>query len=214
MTRDLEQKLRLMLFAAAAVGGLACASAGAQRPVTPRAIVAPPRVSASPPETRYVVQAGESLSQIASCSGVAVADLARSNGIPDPNRLQAGAALVLPEHHHCGRESAAARAARLHASSLLARASASLDAADFDEALWLGDACVQKLLPYELDAKANALRARCHVVAGTAATGLDRSERAIEEFRRALALDPQLELASDTTSPRVRELAEIARRDP
>jgi len=49
------------------------------------------------------------------------------------------------------------------------------------------------------------------VVAGAAATGLDRSDRAVNEFRRALARDPDLELSSAEASPRLREILATAR---
>ncbi|HTO68644.1 MAG TPA: hypothetical protein VMR31_02195 [Myxococcota bacterium] len=125
--------------------------------------------------------------------------------------MAAGTVLSLPAEHRCVHEKPDATSLRRDAADLLTRAQERLDSADFDTAIALADACAGKLNAGRLDAKANALRARCHVVAGTAATGLDRRERAIEEFRRALALDPHLELASDTTSPRVRELMALAR---
>ena len=73
------------------------------------------------------------------------------------------------------------------------------------------DRCEQELVPYAHDRQANVIRARCRVVAGTAQTGLDERERAIENFRQALVLDPKVELATDATSPRVRELMALAR---
>jgi hypothetical protein len=44
-----------------------------------------------------------------------------------------------------------------------------------------------------------------------AAAGLDRRERAIEEFRSAFVLDPNLEVDPELTSPRIVELLSAAR---
>jgi len=209
--RDGKQELRLLVYAAA-VAFLACAGAGTRRDV----VAQPVNASQTPAfvAADYVVGPGESLFRIALCSGVSLDYLALINEIPDPDRLAAGARLRLPEGHDCARETLAAGAARARASHLLTAATARLDAADFEGALSLSESCVQNLAPYELDAQAKALRARCHVVAGSAATGLDHPERAIEEFRRALVLDPKLELDSDTTSPRILELVSQARPGP
>jgi LysM repeat protein len=214
MRRRLEQELRLLFGAIALASWSACAHAPPQ-PVHERpAPVQPAPAPAASASEEYVVAAGETLGAIARCSGVPLGELARANGIANPNLLPAGTRLSLPKGHRCGRETDAARSARAAAGRLLAKANRSLDAADFEGALASAGACVQKLAPHARDAKANVLRARCHVVAGTAATGLDRPQQAIDEFRRALALDPQLQLESDATSPRVRELMAAARSEP
>lgn len=215
MLRCTEQELSLVFCVVVAVGSIACGSAGV-RPDTTATAPRETLPAASPPWTTYVVRPGDSLSRIASCSGVSVADLAQSNGISDPNLLMAGARLRVPAGHRCVSpatrgDGAAARAARVRAERLLATATARLDGADFEEALSLAESCVRGLESQRLDTRANEIRARCHVVAGTAAAGLDRRERAIAEFRQAFALDPHLDLASDTTSPRIRELVSAAR---
>ena len=215
MIRLAQQEPRPRLGSAVALGLLlACASPPPAReapPPTPKSVR--PTPGPAPESVPYVVRAGESLGDIARCSGTSVADLARSNAIQDPDRVYAGETLRLPARHRCDQRkpSDAAAPARARAGVLLAQARADLDAADFETALARAGECAEKLAVYPRDAKANALRARCHVVAGTAATGLDRPERAIEEFRRALALHPQLDLASETTSPRVLELMALAR---
>jgi LysM repeat protein len=55
------------------------------------------RTSGGPaPGTAVVVQPGQTLSSIASRYGVSVAALAATNGLGDPNRVLAGASLVIP----------------------------------------------------------------------------------------------------------------------
>lgn len=49
----------------------------------------------------HVVQAGETLSGIATAFGISVADLAAANGIDDPDRIVAGARLTIPGGWHC-----------------------------------------------------------------------------------------------------------------
>jgi len=196
---------------------LACASIppppeDAPRTARPRGALAPPRRYL--PTDVYVVEPGETLDGLARCSGVTIESLARDNYITDPNRIWAGEKLRLPTWHRCAHSVASTGPSRSGARALLAQARARLDAADFEGALAQASECNAKLSPHERDAKANQLRAQCHVVAATAATGLDRRDRAIEEFRRALALDPDLELSSDEASPRVREVLAAARSNP
>ncbi|OGV65998.1 MAG: hypothetical protein A2498_07255 [Lentisphaerae bacterium RIFOXYC12_FULL_60_16] len=58
---------------------------------------APTPVPPAPAEvTEYVIREGESLSSIASRSGVRLADLIALNGIKDANRVQVGQRLILP----------------------------------------------------------------------------------------------------------------------
>lgn len=208
MTRTTEQELRLVVCVAA-VGWAACGGAVVQRDVPAREVIE--HRAAPAPHTDYVVRPGESLSRIAACSGVSVAYLAETNRISDPNLIVAGARLHLPRGNRCVGEDAALGVARARASLTLTAATARLDAADFEKALSLAEICVRGLAPYGADTAANEIRARCHVVAGTAAAGLARRERAIDEFRSAFALDPHLELASGTTSPRILELVSEAR---
>jgi LysM repeat protein len=217
------QEVRLLFSLAAALGVLACGS-GRTPPRAP-----PVRATAPPPAAQpvYVVRAGDSLSAIAACSGVPVEELARLNRIADPDRLATGARLRLPSGHPCvappqrrvvarssKRQSDPAREARAKAERSLAEATARNDAADFEAALANANACVAQLAPHRHDTRAKKLGARCHVAGGMAAAGLDQRERAIEEFRRALALDPELRLSPDTTSPRILELVSAAQASP
>jgi LysM repeat protein len=211
MTRTLEQELRLLFCAVALAAGMACSHARPQPVHTSTTSVQMNQAPRAATQEEYAVFPGETLGSISRCSGVPVGELARTNHIANPDLLIAGTSLLLPKGHHCGRGTDAASTARAQAGRLLAKASQSLDAADFDGALESAGACVRQLTPHANDSKANVLRARCHVVAGTAATGLDRPQQAIEEFRSALALDPKLQLESDGTSPRVRELMAAAR---
>ena len=207
MSRRLLQELRLV----AVVGAIACASACASE--------GSPAASApvAPKLTTYRVHPGDSLSRLAACSGISVAELAKSNRISDPDLLIAGERLQLPQGHRCAAATGAgdpAASARARADRLLATADARLDAADFEASLTSAEACVRELESHEPDTKANTIGARCHFVAGTAAAGLDRRERAIEEFRRALVLDPKLDVEPEKTSPRIVELLSAARPNP
>ena len=212
MIRLVQQEVRLWACLMAAASLLAC---GGSKPLHRAEAGAPPtqraRVSPAPPTELYAVHPGESLRAIARCSGVSVEDLARSNGIPDPDLIYAGERLQLPAGHRCGRGADPGELARAGANALLVSARTRLDAADFEGAIALAAKCEQKLAARAQDAKANAIRARCLVVAGTAEIGLDEPERAVKNFRRAFELDPKIEAATDATSPRVRELMTVAR---
>jgi LysM repeat protein len=219
-----QQEARLMLSAVVAFGLLGCARKPMRHEPQPPArapLTATARGAPRPDTSLYVVRAGESLSAIARCSGVSVIALARDNGIPDPNVVYAGEKLRLPPGHSCddavpSPPPAPRPPAATHprARSLLSEATAALDAADFERALQLADQCVEGTPTHHPDAKAKQLRARCHVVAATAATGMDKRDLALAELRRALELDPDLELAPESSSPRVRELLEVARSTP
>ena len=224
------QKTRLTLCALAVVATLGCADAGARlvgrllesAPEPPR----PAKVPAS--WGRYAVQPGDTLGGIAACHRVSVAVLARANRIAVPDRLPAHTVLRVPEGGNCAsprlarkaqpqRADAAvpgtAGAEALHEETrrLLAAATARYDDADFEQALSLARAGLEALAPHPEGAEADALRARCHVVAGMAAAGLERRERAIAEFRSALAFDPDVALEPERSSPRVLELVDAAR---
>ena len=160
--------------------------------------------------TIYVVQPGDTLGQIAACSGTSADDLAQINHLANPDFVLNGARLRVPGRNECG----APRTPQDRAARLLAAANARLEGADFEGALSLAEGCARLIEPGTVEAKANSTRARCHVVAGMAAAGLDRRERAIGEFRQAFAFDPTLELAEDTTSPLILDLVSAARSTP
>jgi LysM repeat protein len=81
------QEVRLGLGAAAAlVVGLACAT---------------PQPSAPGSWVAYVVRPGDTLGRIADCRGVSVSELARANGIGDPDRVAAGVKLRVPPRDRC-----------------------------------------------------------------------------------------------------------------
>jgi tetratricopeptide (TPR) repeat protein len=129
-----------------------------------------------------------------------VLDLAQTNHLASPDFVVTGVRLRVPR-----RGCLAPRTPPDRAAGLLAAADARLDGADFEGALSLAERCTG------LDESRRPTRARCHVVAGMAAAGLDQRERAIGEFRQAFALDPTLQLAADTTSPRILDLVSAAR---
>ncbi len=229
MSRGTVQEIGLAICLAAVVGAIAC---GRPRgPAGPAPVAKPARATvaaAAPPLSPYRVRPGDSLSRLAACSGVSVAELAKSNQISDPDLLVAGERIQLPQRHRCAGSRAESRsasrvatgaedpatAARARAQLLLATASDRLDAADFEASLTSADACARALESEPPDTKSNALGARCHFVAGMAAAGLGRREHAIEEFRRGFELDPKVEPAPEQTSPRIAELLSAARPSP
>jgi LysM repeat protein len=232
-TRKGLQEARLGLLGLAAVTVLGCADAGARLVGRLLEDPGPEPVRVRPEKVReswaiYVVQPGDTLGQIAACRGVSIDTLAQVNQIRAPNRLMAGANLRVPLRDRCAtphlaartplpRPEAAPRASDRHreARQLLGDATARYDGADFEEALSLAELCIGQLVPDpEAGGEGNALRARCHVVAGMAAAGLEHRELAIDEFRRALTLDPEVAFDPDRTSPRVLELVTAARAKP
>jgi LysM repeat protein len=171
------------------------------------------------------VQPGETLGGIAACHRTSVDTLARANQIRRPDRIQAGAVLRVPAEPACVGANAAAGAlaprghelpasagpALARAERLLSEAETRYDAADFEQALGLAETCLQALRPHPDATDADPLRARCHVVSGMAAAGLERPERAVDEFQDALGLAPDLTLDPERSSPRVVELMDAAR---
>ena len=228
--------MRLSLCGMVVAAGLGCADAGAR--LAGRLLAPAPEPARAQPAkrpagwSRYVVQPGETLGGIAACHLVSVDALARGNQIPDPDHVRAGAVLRVPHGRGCAsprlsgkaptpkradgdRGGAGPSMAREgEAGGLLADAELRYDGADFEQALSLAEACVRALAPYPKEAEADALRARCHVVSGMAAAGLERRERAIAEFRQALDLAPDLALDPERSSPRVLELVAAARAGP
>jgi LysM repeat protein len=179
----------------------------------------------------YRVQSGDTVARLARCSGASIEEVASANQVADPDQLRTGRAVLLPPGHHClppeplpavaaapapkkvKCEAPAAPARVLtRARRLLAEATQQQESADFAQALAAAQSCTKSLEPYVLDDEANVTRARCHAVAASAAAGLGRREHAIEEFRRAFAVDPTLELDPAAQSPRIQELVQAARR--
>jgi hypothetical protein len=181
---------------------------------------------------RYRVRGGDTLGRIADCRGVALETLAKANAIADPDRLLAGTRLYVPPRDRCAARSVtaagapgAAAVARAPSAApdpspasalegarrLLAAARSRYDEADFAEALLGAEAASQKLAPTAGEPRADALRARAHLLAGMSAAGLEQRERAIEEFRQAFALDPALACPPEDCSPRILELVQAAR---
>jgi LysM repeat protein len=107
--------------------------------------------------------------------------------------------------------SARAVEARARGERLLQQATEAYDAADFERALARAGEAAERLGAAPRGADTAALSARCHLVAAMAAVGLDQRERAVGELRQTFALDPQLTLDPETSSPRILELAEEAR---
>ena len=102
----------------------------------------------------------------------------------------------------------AAEASERRARAGLDTARARYDAAHFEEALAGAEAAAGELAPHAGRPESDALRARCLLLAGMAATALDERDRALSLFRAAFALDPTLSVSRDETSPRILELVD------
>jgi hypothetical protein len=93
---------------------------------------------------------------------------------------------------------------------LLATARRDYEEARFEEALAGAEAATRELAPASTSAGSTALRARGYLLAGMAAAALDRRERASALFGAAFALEPELDLREDETSPRILEIVDEA----
>lgn len=102
---------KLLLPAHARVGTTAPRTAAPSAPATARPAAAPSAATPAVEGATYVVQAGDSLSRIASRHGVTAARLAEANNITDPNRIRVGQKLVIPGAAPAAPATAAARSA-------------------------------------------------------------------------------------------------------
>ena len=179
----------------------------------------------------YRVKPGDTLTRIAACRGVSVGEIARENALRDPDRILAGSNLRVPAQDRCSGEvravgpprpgrSSLARAPRAseppaasdgRAQQLLDVARAEYDAALFDAALRGAEAAAEALAHAPRSAGTDARRVHAHLLAGMAAAGLEDRERALAEFERAFALDPDAQLAFEDQSPRLVELLQLAK---
>jgi len=97
-TFDMENRARMLALAALCVAALAasgCANIARTVETTPSVGAAPPAPS-SPAGVVHVVQAGQTLYSIARAYGQDVQDLASTNRLADPDRLEVGQRLFIP----------------------------------------------------------------------------------------------------------------------
>jgi hypothetical protein len=208
------------------------------------AAVPPPIAASAPETEQpagwqpYVIEPGDTLAMIAACRDVPIDTLAKVNAVARHDWILAGATLQVPPDDLCGarrhaaarrssdlREAAAPRgvsapegasrsSAELRGQSLLDAARSRYDAADFEGALRDAEAAADAFARAANDPRVHSKRARAHVVAGISAVGLEERERALAEFQRAFALDPEATLEPDDRSPRLVELFSLARDAP
>jgi LysM repeat protein len=218
------QEVSLVLIALASVG-LACA-VGLDRDgqaSEPRTLRGSPGAPGSAPSWKgtYLVRAGDTLAEVARCRGISVAALASANGIRDPDRIEAGRRLVVPQLDRCATPSGAegtslgangeplqpaAAEASDRGRRLLEQGFDHYDSADFEQALALAESAAAVLTPYAGEGEIDRLRAKAHYLAALASLGLERRESAQASLRRALALDPDLAHEQEGQSPRMTEL--------
>jgi len=97
------------------------------------------------------------------------------------------------------------------AAVLIAHAERKVATAHFDEALVLTGRARELLAPYGRKQRALRHKADLEVAAATAFVALDRKREAIACFRRALSVEPELELEVASTSPKVLRVFREAR---
>jgi LysM repeat protein len=183
---------------------------------------------------RHRVQTGDTLGAVASWYGLPLDEVARANGIDDPDRIAAGAWLRIPPGARTGCAPppnvartrpapkpvasappppvAAAPPApvglspeqRARADDLLAQAGDRYQAAHFREVVRLASDA-EAVLDASDDAASRARRARAAWLAGLAYAGLDERDAALQSLHRALALQPSLR-DDPSLSPRIREM--------
>jgi tetratricopeptide (TPR) repeat protein len=204
----------------------------------PPAVDIEPLVEVPPGWRPYVIQPGDTLAGIASCRGVEVETLARINAIAEHDLILAGANFHVPDAARClagspgplnrassaSREAAVARRSSPGSPHLLAEfergqqllelARAHYDAADFEKALRGAEVASQAFARAPSLQGVESLRARAHVLAAMASAGLEERDRAVAEFERAFALDPDAHLELGDRSPRLLELIQVARSSP
>ena len=91
------KKRLAMLMCAVTLGVTACggSSSSGSAPAAPSEPAAPTYEAPDRPGT-YTVKSGDMLGLIALAHGTTIAELARINNIPDPNRIYPGQVLILP----------------------------------------------------------------------------------------------------------------------
>ncbi len=184
----------------------------------------------------YVIEPGDTLAMIAACRDVPIDTLARVNAVAERDWILAGATLQAPADDLCANQRragarrrsdlreataprrpaapavASASSAEFHRGQLLLdEARSRYDAADFDGALHDAEAAAEAFGRAANHPGVHSKRARAHVVAGISAVGLEERERALAQFQRAFALDPESDLDPDDRSPRLVELFSLAR---
>ena len=160
---------------------------------------------AVPGDARFVhlVRAGETLSGIAARYRVRVSAICALNRILDPDRIEAGRRLRLPQGAVLSSRppSPSMHPPRpLRAQALLIEAEEQYLDARFERAL---ESSQQAEALLEGESESNELRAWAAFVAGSALVGLGEEQRAKQQFARVRVLDPRFEPPAGWLSPRL-----------
>ena len=130
--------------------------------------------------------------------------------IPDPSPShEASAAIPTPEAISPPIEAMRSQEALEHARTATRVAEDRYQSGDFLQALALVGVARHILAPLAAGKSEAGLAARASWISGQALVGLGRNTEAIEEFRRALELDPSLAMTPDL-SPKIATLVETA----
>ena len=151
----------------------------------------------------HIVSAGETLSEIAGRYRVQVPAICRLNRIVDPDRIEIGQRLRLPQEAILSSRPQPASEdppEPTRAEELLIEAENHYLDARFERALERSQEA-EALLVRESDG--SLLRARAAFVAGSALAGLGEEQRASEQFARVHALDSGFEPPAGWLSPRL-----------
>jgi LysM repeat protein len=167
----------------------------------------------------YALQYGDTLGRLARWYGVEVDDLVRLNDVSDPRRLETGHVLRIPANAQRSDPppppapvaETAVLAQQPEVDGALGQASTRFEEADFEGSLASAERA-RSLLPAAPEtAGERRLLARGYLLGGMAEVALGRDEEARASFRRAVALDPGIDLDSARVSPRILSVFREAR---
>ena len=193
--------LPLLAIALLAFTGCAALEAQKTRGGDPEQLARLPNADRS--EVVHLVRAGETLSEIAARYRVRVSAICALNRILDPDRIEAGRRLRLPQGAVL---SSRPPSPSMHppkpmrAQALLIEAEEHYLDARFERAL---ESSQQAEALLEGESESNELRAWAAFVAGSALVGLGEEQRAKEQFARVRVLDPRFEPPAGWLSPRL-----------
>ncbi len=164
----------------------------------------------------HTVEPGETVWDIADRYGASVAGVIRENQIEDPSKIWVGTRLRVPIP--AGTDPALDAEDKVGAedpeatdiAELLDRCEAELRAAHFEQALASAGEARDRIDARNGTAD-NPDRVRLEIASATAYVALGQNEAALESLERALIADPDLELDSALTSPKVLAVFRAAR---
>jgi LysM repeat protein len=164
----------------------------------------------------HTVESGETIWAIADRYGSSAASVLRANEIENPSKIWVGTRLRIPlpadadSSLRIERTVDANDPGAVDAAALIDRCEAELRAARFEQALASASGARARI-DARNDVADNPDRVRLEVASATAYVALGQNDAALESFERALIADPNLELDTSLTSPKVLAVFRAAR---